>query len=142
MRDKKKLRERRLVLSKLGFKVQKGRLLRLPDGCYRLRRDKLVRIPDEWVGRPIEMCEKFSGVSSRRWRAYKLKQVRQSKRETRKLRQRSDNVIGRVGRSRRKRDAQGRLVLKSPRIGHPNNRALRHRGGRARQRMDREDGLV
>lgn len=137
MRDKKKLRERRLVLSKLGLKVQKGRLLRLPDGCYRLRRDKLVRIPDEWVGRPIEMCEKFSGgMSSRRWRAYKLKQVRQSKWETRKLRQRSGNVIGRVERSRRKR------VLKSPRIGHPNNRALRHRGGRARQRMDREDGLV
>lgn len=40
-----------MVKNMTGFKT--GKRIEQDDGYYRVRRGKLVRIPDEWVGRTL-----------------------------------------------------------------------------------------
>lgn len=128
MRDKVTLRRRRRALERLtGKLLRPGRLIRRPDGFYRIRRDKLVRIPDEWVGRP---CELFQ--PTRRFAKYRIQQRRPSKMASKKLCRRHDyKDHGRVPREKRER---GHGVQRK--IGHPRNRAPRHLGRRERKGLE------
>ena len=51
-----------------------GNAVDLPDGYYRFRRGKMVRIPDEWVGQVVhKQTRKKRLPSSRRTRSSKKK---------------------------------------------------------------------
>lgn len=141
MRDKKTQERRRKILGRLiGQKIGPGRMVKLADGWYRLRRGKLVRIPDEWVNKPWDIV----GVP-RRIRGKWLASKRQSK-NPRKVRMRGwGSYPGRVPRDRRPpRAKDGSYVptMGSGRMRHPNNRSPRHLSQRERRRRDWEDGLL
>lgn len=131
MRDKVTLRRRRRILERLtGKPLRPGRLIRRAGGFYRIRRDKLVRIPDEWVGRPYELFQ-----PTRRFAKWRIQERRPSKMGTKKLRRRHDwKDHGRVPREKRERGHPKRR-----KIGHPRNRAPRHL--RRRMREGLEEGL-
>lgn len=128
MGKRKSQRKQMDVLGRLtGQEIRAGKKVKLGDGWYRVRRGKLVRIPDEWMNRPVEMCG-----DSRLWREYKLAQRRG---HSRKYRRRKGSWDGRVERSRR----EGKGYRPDGKMRHPRNRSPRHlaRGGR----RDQYDGL-
>ena len=148
MRDKKTIRRRRAILSRLsvpGAQMKKGKLIIRPDGFYRLRRGKLVRIPDEWVGRPVALFQ-----PTRRYAKFRLSCVRPSKMGIpAKLRRRHGyKDFGREPREKMERSAKryGTNEVGNPnspqrKMGHPRNRSDRHVSRRERRDRDREDGL-
>jgi hypothetical protein len=146
VRDKKTQERRRKVMERLiGQEIGPGQRFKMKDGYYRVRRGKIVRIPDEWVGRPEEFCG-----TNKKWRhfKYKVKHPRQSQ-EPKKLRRRSEwnSCWGRVPRERVDRnaylgrDSYGNVVNPDRKLGHPNNRSPRHLRSRERRIRDAEDGL-
>lgn len=142
MRDKKTEARRREALGRLiGQKIGPGRKVKLADGWYRVRRGKLVRIPDEWLGKPWDLC----GALRPEHREKFLSWRRQSK-NPRKVRMRDwGRSPGRVPKDRLPpRAKDGSYVPtsgKAGRIGHPNNRSPRHMTRRERRLRDEEDGL-
>ena len=114
-----------------GPLVRKGRKIQFADGWYRFRRGKLVRIPDEWVGKPERLC----GPLHRYYRKFKGPQSKQP----RKVRMRDWPGGGdRVPKDRIKRaKKKGHCVC----AGHgmrPRNRSPRHLGRRDRRYLERE----
>lgn len=134
MRDKKKHKERLDTLGRLiGQPIREGMLIKMRDGFFRVRRGRLVRIPDKWVGRPMEMCQK-----PKKWRVYRLNQRRPSK-TPKKVRRRnwgrdpSRVPREKVDRSPCGRNSYGYDAVPSPRMSHPRNRAPRHLTRRQRR---------
>lgn len=140
MKHGRRERARRKILERItGQKFRPGKLIKMRDGFYRIRRGKIVRIPDEWVGRPVEMCGK-----PRRWREYKKSRTRPT-REKRKLRRREPMYYSRVPRERKKRNpcmnGFGYDGGPAKKMSHPRNRSPRHLSQRERKRLDAQDGL-
>lgn len=140
MKHAKREKRRRRILERLtGQRYRPGHLIKMHDGFYRIRRGKIVRIPDEWVGRPVEMCGK-----PRRWREFKKSRTRPI-REKRKMRRREPMYYGRVPREKKDRkpivNGFGYDAGPSKRMSHPRNRSPRHLGQRERRRLDEQDGL-
>lgn len=127
-------KRKRKVFQRLGHVLREGVRLKLADGYYRVRRGRLVRIPDKWVGRPEERCgDKF-------WRKYmQLRRPRQSK-VARKLRMKPDawgcKSSFRVPRDRYERaKKKGREYGYGGGGGHPRNWAPRHLSSRRRRQL-------
>lgn len=131
LRDKKKHQLDRVKLGRLlGVTIKPGMRIKLGDGYYRLRRGKLVRIPDEWVGRPAYFC----GESwLRRFLHYKRprpSKVSRKQRMAAKARWRGGD--GRVPRDRR-------MGYRRKRMGHPTHRAPRHAGTKHLRKLGLEE---
>lgn len=116
-----------------GPDIRPGCRIRLGDGWYRLRRGRLVRIPDEWVGRPWDLCG-----SPRLFREYKRKLRRAPKKKTRRFDPWSRFAVSRVPRERIERSSAPRCG--EPTMGHPRQRSPRHLRRKGR-RMYREDDV-
>lgn len=140
-RDKKKRHLDREKLGRLlGVKIRPGVRIKLADGYYRLRRGKLVRIPDEWVGLPAYFCGE---TWWRRWLRYKRPRASEL---ARKVRMR----IEQGWRSRRRgrpggmqshpvpRDRRGGWSSDN-RMGHPKHRTPRHAGTKWLRKLGMED---
>lgn len=119
-------KRKRAVFKRLGHLLEEGVRLKLADGYYRVRRGKLVRIPDEWVGCPSELCgEKI-------WRQYLQRRRPRASKDTRKRRMQSTEPRGNRSRHRVPRDRFERAKKKGRKYwhggsgGHPRNWAPRH----------------
>lgn len=142
-RDKRKRQEDRAKLSRLlGVRIEPGVRIKLADGYYRLRRGKLVRIPDKWVGQPAYFCGEMWW---RRWLRYKRPRMSAL---SRKERMRLNNC-GHGWRWRRGRPGMLRShpVPREKRegwspakgMGHPRHRAPRHVGTKWLRKLGMEE---
>lgn len=110
----------RCALERLGGPVvRQHKRVWLIDGYYRLRRGKLVRIPDEWVGEV----------------AHPQTVRKRPSKEPRKHRRRGEWPIRANNRMPRERESTLKGRRPSTKMGHPRNRSPRHQ--RKRQRDDR-----
>jgi hypothetical protein len=125
-----------------GPKIHPGCRVLIDGHYYRVRRGKLVQIPDEWVGKPNDLC------GDRWWRKWrKFRAPRQSK-SPRKNRMRDGghgrvvNYYGRVPREKIERGKAKGIPHKGSWVdtGHPRGRAPRHVGTKERQRRRGEEG--
>lgn len=106
----------------------KGKRIERSDGFYRFRRGKFVRIPDEWVNRPVSLCGE-----NKRWRLYKKSRMQVMR--VRKLRRSDPTWWGRVPREKEDR----RSFAKKRKMGsHPGQRSERH-ASRSEKRRIREE---
>lgn len=135
-KTRKKSRERAETLRKLtGKPIKPGSRFQLSDGhWYRIRRGRVVRIPDEWVGKPWELVG-----APKPWR--EMKKKRRQSQHKKKLSRQGDwggslYNMGRVPREKRKGHPPER------KMGHPSQRSYRHATKRERRDRDREDGLL
>lgn len=131
--SRKRKRKRRETLQKLGVNIREGHRFQLGDDhWYRLRRGKVVQIPDEWVGKPWVLV-----AAPKPWRKAK-KNRRRSQHKTKIFRQES---FGRGGHGRVPREKR-KGHLPDPTMGHPRQRSHRHASKRERRARDLEDGLL
>lgn len=125
-------KRKRAVFRRLGLDLREGVRFKLADGFYRMRRGKLVRIPDEWVGRPTECC---GDILLRRLRKRRYPRASEDVRKRRM----QDTESRQSGYSRVPRDRFERAKKKGKKQwhrtgGHPRNWAPRHcLGGRLRR---------
>jgi hypothetical protein len=129
----------------LGVPMRPGVRVKLDDGFYRIRRGKLVRIPDEWVGKPYVMC-----CQPKKWRQYLQMKKRPARELTKKQRRRGGQKDwDGIPREKRERalkkygvnEAGNPVGGRRSGVTHPRQRSDRHVSARERKARDVLAGL-